>query len=612
YFKLSVMEPKNGSLAAYDIDGAYAFYQRAVIGIQKKEESGTTLEPTQVKIDLALVKYHWSDSPIQGQDLEFAFDFKNSSTDAYDTWALIDVVYEDETIKSEYMHVNIPAGEKASFSFPFVPEKAGRYSFIVTYLSNNFDEVRYIQTLEIIVAEAEEEEEEEKVYPDLYDIELELKLTVENPVTVYNAEIGDYDIYGNTFRGKLTVTNPNTEANYKGFVQYHVNKQDADFVSLGGDSKLYTIPAGGSIVIPIEIPEMTNKSYYIVYATYSISDDGNLWAPWLDMGYFCKQPSIVVNMADGTELEFNPETLEQSDSYTVPAGAVSVDLRATGITNITTEDGNPNIVYRFNNDDQVPNGLKNVLFYDVDSKQYSSEKIEIEDGYNFGAPLDITANNIEFTYHPERWAGKNGGWNTIMLPFDVTSVTADGQPIDWFRSSTDEGKQFWLKEFSGDDPDVVYFDDVSGTMTAYTPYLIGLPGDYFGADYDLSPKTIKFIGSGEILLMPSDVLTASNYSYMGNIAQDNTENIYTLNAAGTQFVLSNGNAPFRAYFKPITLDRSITALSIGSEELAVPVHELENHAPSTNIWYTLDGRRLSGKPNTKGIYIVDGKKMVVK
>ena len=80
-------------------------------------------------------------------------------------------------------------------------------------------------------------------------------------------------------------------------------------------------------------------------------------------------------------------------------------------------------------------------------------------------------------------------------------------------------------------------------MTAYTPYLIGLPGDYFGPDNDLSKKTIRFIGSGDVRRTQSETLTAGNYIYMGNIAQDNTENIYTLNAAGTQFVLSNGSAP---------------------------------------------------------------------
>lgn len=29
-------------------------------------------------------------------------------------------------------------------------------------------------------------------------------------------------------------------------------------------------------------------------------------------------------------------------------------------------------------------------------------------------------------------------------------------------------------------------------------------------------------------------------------------------------------------------------------------------------WYTLDGRKLSGKPTVKGIYIKNGKKVIIK
>jgi len=32
----------------------------------------------------------------------------------------------------------------------------------------------------------------------------------------------------------------------------------------------------------------------------------------------------------------------------------------------------------------------------------------------------------------------------------------------------------------------------------------------------------------------------------------------------------------------------------------------------SEAWYTLDGVRLSGKPSTKGIYINNGRKIVIK
>ena len=30
----------------------------------------------------------------------------------------------------------------------------------------------------------------------------------------------------------------------------------------------------------------------------------------------------------------------------------------------------------------------------------------------------------------------------------------------------------------------------------------------------------------------------------------------------------------------------------------------------SDMWYTIDGRRVSGKPTQKGLYIVNGKKVV--
>lgn len=38
----------------------------------------------------------------------------------------------------------------------------------------------------------------------------------------------------------------------------------------------------------------------------------------------------------------------------------------------------------------------------------------------------------------------------------------------------------------------------------------------------------------------------------------------------------------------------------------------EHHKTTNGIWYTIDGKRLSGQPTRKGVYIVDGKKIIIK
>ena len=43
-----------------------------------------------------------------------------------------------------------------------------------------------------------------------------------------------------------------------------------------------------------------------------------------------------------------------------------------------------------------------------------------------------------------------------------------------------------------------------------------------------------------------------------------------------------------------------------------PTSEPARNGANANVWYTLDGRKLGGKPTEKGVYIVNGKKLVVK
>jgi hypothetical protein len=74
----------------------------------------------------------------------------------------------------------------------------------------------------------------------------------------------------------------------------------------------------------------------------------------------------------------------------------------------------------------------------------------------------------------------------------------------------------------------------------------------------------------------------------------------------------------RAYFK-IGEDGAaaprLTGFSIdfGDDE-ATGIISTTNYTNDTNsdAWFTLDGRKLSGKPTAKGLYIVNGKKVIVK
>lgn len=317
--------------------------------------------------------------------------------------------------------------------------------------------------------------------------------------------------------------------------------------------------------------------------------------------------------ADGeSTVEIPSET--NYDAATKAPDALAVNVSGTGITSITPN-SLANTVYIYSG--TKPSGLdgKNVVKYD--NGNYTAETITLTDNNGFYSPVDFTAEKVEFNYDFTVGADGTNGWNTLVLPFNVTSVTADDAAIDWFHSGTDKGKNFWVKSFASDESTQVYFDFVD-EMKANTPYIVAFPGNKWGSKWDMSNKTIKFIGENVEVSNGEAVssTTGSYYRFVGSTVQDNTANIYTLNDDGNLFVLNSsaGSAPFRAFFKPGTFDVSVTSLSMGSfTGETTMIGDLPSIIDNdSNAWYSIDGRRLNGVPTQKGVYIKNGKKTIIK
>lgn len=55
-----------------------------------------------------------------------------------------------------------------------------------------------------------------------------------------------------------------------------------------------------------------------------------------------------------------------------------------------------------------------------------------------------------------------------------------------------------------------------------------------------------------------------------------------------------------------------TPLLIGANTTGITTLNVDRGTLSDNSWYTLDGRRLQGRPTQKGLYVTNGKKMIIK
>ena len=75
---------------------------------------------------------------------------------------------------------------------------------------------------------------------------------------------------------------------------------------------------------------------------------------------------------------------------------------------------------------------------------------------------------------------------------------------------------------------------------------------------------------------------------------------------------ANGNINgFRAYFQLLDANAHSFVLDLGDETTGLEMMS-DGRGKMSDVWYNLQGRKLQSKPTAKGVYIVNGKKTIIK
>ena len=224
----------------------------------------------------------------------------------------------------------------------------------------------------------------------------------------------------------------------------------------------------------------------------------------------------------------------------------------------------------------------------------------------------------------DRTLYKDGAWNTICLPFDVTIA---GSPLAGATARALESASI-----SGTTLNLTFGDAVT-TLEAGTPYII----KWTSGDNLVSPVfsgvTIDADADGNYdngVSGDERVRFLGTYKSTAFDAED--KSILLMGGANALYypTAGAGIGAQRAYFKigsdGALLARRLTAFNIdfGDDE-TTGIISTTNDTNDTNsdawfsdqqsecgVAFTLDGRKLSGKPTAKGLYIVNGKKVIVK
>lgn len=211
---------------------------------------------------------------------------------------------------------------------------------------------------------------------------------------------------------------------------------------------------------------------------------------------------------------------------------------------------------------------------------------------------------------------KDGSWNTMCLPFDVTTasgpLSGDGvvaQVLDAEKSSlSDDGKL------------TLTFKDAPVTIPAGTPFIIKWnagSADIVSPTFNdvtvtvPQPSSAGFSGGSFVGQFSPFQITDDNINAIILLTDNNT-----LGYSKSTRTLHSCRAHFEVVRNRVSGARLMTGYSItfgpSAEADPTAVRSVTVGGDDNDGWYTLGGQRLSSRPTRQGIYVRQGRKVVIK
>lgn len=197
-----------------------------------------------------------------------------------------------------------------------------------------------------------------------------------------------------------------------------------------------------------------------------------------------------------------------------------------------------------------------------------------------------------------------GQYYTICLPYAMKNAKLKYYTLKKVDGNTIEFDEVEHSNVEANKPYVVYAKETLETLTigsSTSRIEVGGTADHISKDdYGLWGNFGKTIDAAYL---------ANNYT---------SSNIYILQSDGKWKLFDGSNAdvkipPFRAF---ITVKKNAGAPAMLASDFGGGTTGIGDLTPALSegegVWYDLQGRRIEGRPTQKGVYIVGGKKIIVK
>ena len=208
---------------------------------------------------------------------------------------------------------------------------------------------------------------------------------------------------------------------------------------------------------------------------------------------------------------------------------------------------------------------------------------------------------------------KDGDWNTLCLPFDVA---IEGSPLEEATV-----KELTDASFANGTLTLAFAD--ATFIEAGRAYLIK-----WDSGNNLGPSDLVFPGVTLVNVLNDDAISTDDsgtatVTFMGTYKQlsfDADDRTVLYVGADNQLYYPQSGTSIgaqRAYFKLSGLTvgniaNSAIVLDFGDGETTTGISPSPTLPQGEGAWYSLDGRRLNGKPTAPGLYINKGKKVIIK
>ena len=330
-----------------------------------------------------------------------------------------------------------------------------------------------------------------------------------------------------------------------------------------------------------DAPKINGKLFSEYNAENKLTGDVKLTGAWM------KGSSMNANVSPWQANTYN----DYEYFYSLADNITSVDLREAQASDVDVNQffKNPNTLVYANEAYDHVNVVAKQNFTNANNENvevlYAAKGLELNDANAFSCPEAFTAANVKLTRNVRE------GINSFVLPFYAGASELGADALATFKEVKDQS---------------VYFTKADHA-DANVPFItVGLKD---AADN----KVFTFFGNQKYV---EATPTEFNYAFKGVYVAQNAKGLYGINADGD---LQIGGAeakikPFHAFYQAAEGQTAPAKISFEGE--ATGINNVAAATVANGAVYDLSGRRvaekLAGASLVKGIYVVNGKKVVVK